>query len=92
MGLPFPLRNRILGVMLVESIREFNHRIPFQPYEIHMAGGDRFVVPHPDFVLVSPKGHFVITVDSKERPHHLNSFLIERVSPVRNGQRRKRAA
>jgi hypothetical protein len=46
-------------------------------------------VPHPDFIVVSPKGSFVIVVDSKERPHHLNSLLIERASPL-NGQRRRR--
>jgi hypothetical protein len=44
-----------------------------------MASGEKFQVPHPDFVLVSPKGSFVIFVDAKEYPHHLNSLLIESV-------------
>jgi hypothetical protein len=68
--------------MVIESIREFNRKVPFEPYEIHMAGGERYVVPHPDFILVSPKGSFVIVTDSKERPHHLNALLIERASPL----------
>lgn len=73
--------------MVIESIREFNRAAPFVPYEIRMAGGERYVVPHPDFILVSPRGNFVIIVDAKERPHHLNAMLIERASPF-NGHRR----
>jgi hypothetical protein len=70
--------------MVVTSIREFNRAVPFKPYKIHMASGDSFPVPHPDFVSVSPKGSLVIVFDAKGVPHHLSSFLIERVTP-RNG-------
>ena len=72
--------------MVIESIREFNRAVPFAPYQICMASGESFPVPHPDFVLVSPRGHFVIVVDAKDRPHHLNALLIERASPL-NGHR-----
>ena len=75
--------------MVIESIREFNRAVPFAPYEIQMASGERYTVPHPDFIMVSPRGSFVIVVDSHEHPHHLNSLLIERASPL-NGQQRKR--
>ena len=73
--------------MLIETIREFNRAVPFKPYEIRMAGGARYVVPHADFALVSPRGHYVIVVDGKDVPHHLSAILIERVAPVRNGKR-----
>ena len=80
--------------MVIDSIREFNRAVPFTPYEIHMASGERHSVPHPDFILVSPRGNYVIIVDAKDRPHHLNALLIERASPL-NGHRprktRKRA-
>jgi hypothetical protein len=76
--------------MVIESIREFNRAIPFEPYEICMAGGERYIVPHPDFILVSPKGSFVIVTDAKERPHHLNALLIERASPLSRRRRRPR--
>ena len=59
--------------MVIESIREFNRTVPFLPYEIRMAGGERYVVPHPDFILVSPKGSYVIVTVAQERPHHLNA-------------------
>jgi hypothetical protein len=41
--------------MVIESIREFNRAVPFAPYEIWMASGERYAVPHPDFILVSRK-------------------------------------
>jgi hypothetical protein len=74
--------------MVIESIREFNRTVPFLPYEIHTASGERFVVPDPDFVSISPKGSFVIVIDAKERPHHLNSTLVERAS-LMDGRRRR---
>jgi hypothetical protein len=75
--------------MIIESIRDFNHAVPFVPYEIRMASGERHTVPHPDFVFVSPRGHFVVVVDNREHPHHLNALLIERASPLNHRPRRK---
>ena len=79
--------------MVIESIREFNRAVPFMPYEIHTASGERYEVPHPDFIVVSPKGSFIIVFDPKdpkETPHHINGLLIERASLL-NGQKRRRA-
>ncbi len=76
--------------MLIETIREMNRRVPFEPYQIHMASGENHRVPHPDFIFVSPRGSFVFVVDAKDRPHHLSALLIERVSPSRqNGGRHR---
>jgi hypothetical protein len=69
--------------MLVETIREFNRAIPFVPYEIRTNGGERLQVPHPDFVLVAPKGAWVIVTDEVDRPRHISSLLIEEVAPLR---------
>ena len=77
--------------MLIESIREFNRTVPFRPYEIRMASGERYVVPHPDFISIPPRGSYVIVIDTKERPHHLNALLIERASPL-NGHRGSKSA
>lgn len=76
--------------MIIGSIRELNHAVPFQPYEIRMASGARHRVPHPDFVLVSPRGNYVIVVDAKDRPHHLSTLLIEE-AVVLNGHARAKA-
>jgi hypothetical protein len=72
--------------MVLASMREFNRAVPFKPYEIRMASGESFKVPHPDFVLISPKGSFVVFVDATEHPHHLSTLLIESVS-MRNAHR-----
>jgi hypothetical protein len=77
-------------VMVIQSIREFNHASPFKPYEIRMASGERYVVPHSDFATVSPKGSFVIVFGKDERPHHLSTLLIESVSLL-NGHHKRRA-
>jgi hypothetical protein len=76
--------------MVISSIREFNRAVPFKPYEIRMVSGERYSVPHPDFILVSPRGSFVIVTDKTERPQHLNALLIERASPL-NGHRRHKS-
>ncbi len=75
--------------MVIGSIREFNRAVPFKPYEIRTASGERHAVPHPDFISISPKGSFVVVIDSKERPHHLNALLIERASLLNGHHRRK---
>ena len=74
--------------MVIESIREFNRAVPFVAYEIHMASGERYTVPHPDFISISPRGSYVVLIDAKDRPHHLNAWLIERASPLKNPSRR----
>jgi hypothetical protein len=75
--------------MVIESIREFNRTVPFKPYEIRMASGERYVVPHPDFVSIARRGSFIVVIDKNDRPHHLSALLIERASPL-NGNHRSR--
>ncbi len=68
--------------MVIQSIREFNHAVPFHPYEIRTVSGERFEVPHPDFISISRKGTFVVLIDQDDRPHHLSAIMIERASPL----------
>ena len=75
--------------MVITSIRGFNRSVPFVPYEIRTVSGERYTVPHPDFISISPKGSFVIVIDAKERPHHLKALLIERASSLNGEGRRK---
>ena len=75
--------------VVIDSIREFNHAVPFVPYEIHTVSGETYEVPHPDFISISPRDSFVVVIDSKDRPHHLNALLIERASLVNSHRRRK---
>jgi hypothetical protein len=75
--------------VVIESMRQFNRSVPFVAYEIHTASGERYSVPHPDFISISPRGSFVVVIDSKDRPHHLNALLIERASLLNSHRRRK---
>jgi hypothetical protein len=75
--------------VVIESIREFNRAVPFKPYEIRMASGERYSVKHPDFVFVAPRGSMVIVFGKGDHPHHLSSILIESASPL-NGHHRRR--
>ena len=75
--------------MLIQTIREFNRASPFVPYEIRTNGGERLKVPHPDFILVSPRGGWVIVTDEQDHMRHISSILIEEVAPVRRRIRRK---
>ena len=79
--------------MVIESIRKFNHAVPFVPYEIHTASGETYEIPQPDFILVSPMGSYVVVVDPKdpkEAPNHISALLIERAT-LPNHQKRRRA-
>jgi hypothetical protein len=55
-----------------------------------MASGERYSVPHPDFISVSPRGSYVALIDAKDRPHRLNALLIERAS-IMNGPSGRRS-
>jgi hypothetical protein len=76
--------------MVIASIREFNHAVPFVPYEIRMVSGQSFSVPHPDFISISPRGSFVVVIDQKDRPHHLSALLIESAALL-NGHRKRKS-
>ncbi len=78
--------------MVIDSICEFNRAVPFVPYELRRAGGEKFIIPHPDFISIAPSGSDVVFIDEHDRPHHLNAILIERVSRLRTRKRRRHAA
>ncbi len=84
-------RGSINSFVAIESIRKFNHAVPFVPYEIDTVSGETYEVPHPDFVMIAPRGSFVVVFDPNDRkdiPHHISALLIERASLL-NGQKRR---
>jgi hypothetical protein len=83
------VRENYSFLVIVESIRKFNDAVPFVPYEIRTVRGETYEIPHPDFILVPPKGSYVVVIDSKdpkEAPNHISVLLIE---PLDGQQRRK---
>jgi len=86
------VRENYSCIVVIESIRKFNHAVPFVPYEIRTVSGETYEIPHPDFILVPPKGSYVVVIDPKdpkEAPNHISAFLIERATPLDGQQRRK---
>lgn len=77
--------------MLIEAIRQFNRAVPFEPYAIRTNGGERLRVPHPDFILIAPRGTWVIVTDNHDRPRHISSLLIEEVSPLPKRRPKKKS-
>jgi hypothetical protein len=76
----------------VQAIRDLQHASPFVPYEIKMVSGEKYRVPHADFVSVSPRGDLVIVYDANLRMRMLNPMLIERVRPLPGARRSGRRA
>jgi hypothetical protein len=86
------VRENYSFLVVIESIRKFNHAVPFVPYEIRTVSGETYEIPHPDFILVPPNGSYVVVIDSrdpKEAPNHISALLIERATPI-DGQRRRK--
>jgi hypothetical protein len=77
---------------VADIIHGFNNAVPFEPYEIKMVSGERYEVDHPDFVSISRNGNYVIVVDHRDLPRHLNPMLIEHAAPMRPRRRPGRAA
>jgi len=41
------------------------------PFVLNMADGRRYLVPHPDYISLPPKGAFVVVYDDAEHVHVL---------------------
>ena len=80
--------------MIVEALRKLNDAEPFRPYVIRMASGEKYKVPHPDFISISPRGSQIIVYDETDRMHLLSPLLMEAATPLkgRERQRSKRRA
>ena len=75
--------------MIVEALRQLNHAMPFKPYVIRMASGEKYKVQHPDFLSVSPRGSQIIVYDEADRPHLLSPLLMEAATPYNGGGSRR---
>ncbi|PWU21070.1 MAG: hypothetical protein C5B50_02695 [Verrucomicrobia bacterium] len=76
--------------MVIEAIRELNQAVPFRPYSLRLVSGKVHSVPHPDFIYISPRGTYVMVVDSREHPHWMSSLLIEEVTHARSRTRSRK--
>ena len=75
--------------MLGSMVREFARATPFAPFVIQMNDGRRFLIKHPDYLSVSPKGGKVIVYDADEHETHLSGLLVASVEPVKPAKTRR---
>ena len=76
--------------MIVEALRALNRAVPFKPYMIRMASGEKYHVQHPDFISVSPRGSMIVLFDEAEHLRMLSPQLMEAATPL-NGNRARRS-
>jgi hypothetical protein len=56
--------------MTTEQLRSVHRATPFRPFTIHLADGKSHLIPHPDFLFITPAGRTVIVA------HEDDSFSV----------------
>jgi hypothetical protein len=79
------------GVM-IEELRRFKKQEPFHPFEIIMADRRIHRIPHPDFILVPPRGQWVYCTDAFGNTAHINILVISEVRHVYTDMKKRRKA
>jgi hypothetical protein len=72
--------------MTVEQFTNVLHAQPFQPFTIHMADGQKFLVRHRDFVSRSPTGRTVIVHGENDSFRVLDLLLMTQLEVHPAGQ------
>ena len=67
--------------MNIQEIKDAKDQRPFQPFRIKLAGGDTFVVTHPELASCSVNGRELVVHDAAGM-HLLEMTRVERIEPV----------
>lgn len=62
-----------------ETIRELLHATPFQPFTIHLAGGQSYDIDHPDFVAFNQSRTVLIVITGHSKVNSLSLASIARI-------------
>ena len=65
--------------MTIQQLRAAHHAAPFRPYNVHMANGRAFPIPHPDFLSMSPTGRTVIIYQENDDLSILDLLLMTEI-------------
>jgi hypothetical protein len=64
--------------MNMETIREWRHRTPFEPFEIRLSNGEVHPVRHPENVALSKNRIIIVDPETDKAVHcaliHVNSI------------------
>jgi hypothetical protein len=76
--------------MTVDQLRRLHRAQPFQPFEIHMAGGRLLNVPHPECLAITPPGRTVGVALTDGTIEIVDLLLVTSLKPRSNGSPRRR--
>ena len=70
-------------ITIHDSISDYLHRSPFQPFDLRTADGDTIHVRHPDFIARSPKSEMVTVYDTDGHIRTVQLSMVVTLEPVR---------
>ena len=76
--------------MTATEIRKFWHSTPFVPFHIVLAGSEKLLVPHPDFLALSPNGRVAHVWQKGDDYTAVDVMLITALEKTRNGSNARR--
>lgn len=65
---------------------------PFKPFILRLTSGESYVVPHPEFVSLSPGGRHLILWVAENRYVDIDVLLVETMEQAPPGGRRRKSA
>jgi hypothetical protein len=71
--------------MEISAIRNALHRQPFQPFQVRLADGRAFHIPHPDFAAIAQR-QVIITSPTDSSWSVIDSLLVVSLDYSGNGQ------
>ena len=80
--------------MTVKAILDFLNAAPFRPFTLITASGEKYHVPHPDYVTFTPSRRVALVFRDEELFSALDVLTITDIQPGgrASGNRRRRAA
>jgi hypothetical protein len=76
----------------VEQLRNMHQARPFQPFDIHLAGGRTLPVDHPEILAIAPRGRMIGVGMADGTIQIVDLLLVTSIKPRPNGRRRRKGS
>lgn len=76
--------------MTAIELKNLWHTSPFQPFHIVLAGSEKLLVPHPDFLSIAPNGRVAHIWKENGDYTAVDIMLITALEKAGNGAKRRR--
>ncbi len=77
--------------MIAAHLHEIHKAVPFLPFDIVMADGTRYHVPHPEHLAYVPGSRMCVVFTNKHVARHLDLLLMTALEVSEPRTRRRRA-